>query len=164
MLDNNEMIVKTELAMIDELRKELKRLHYPLEVMLVCARWYAAYSLSPHPMLGFKSFWSAQKLISGIETLHIVKKGQLLCPDGRSISAADQFYSLLYGHHRGSASQRRHIAPTSRRQAADSKFNKQALPKSTWTPQGPGRKIRLLNTLLFSRSAYSLYEVDDALQ
>ena len=32
MLDNNEMIVKTELAMIDELRKELKRLHYPLEV------------------------------------------------------------------------------------------------------------------------------------
>ena len=24
----------------------LKRLHYPLEVMLVCARWYAAYPLS----------------------------------------------------------------------------------------------------------------------
>ena len=29
-----------------ELRKVLKRLHYPLEVMLVCARWYAAYPLS----------------------------------------------------------------------------------------------------------------------
>ncbi len=28
------------------LRKVLKRLHYPLEVMLVCARWYAAYPLS----------------------------------------------------------------------------------------------------------------------
>jgi transposase-like protein len=24
----------------------LKRLHYPLEVMLLCVRWYVAYSLS----------------------------------------------------------------------------------------------------------------------
>jgi hypothetical protein len=29
----------TETAMIPELRKVLKRLHHPLEVMLVCARW-----------------------------------------------------------------------------------------------------------------------------
>ena len=29
-----------------ELRKGLKRLHYPLEVMLVCDRWYAACPLS----------------------------------------------------------------------------------------------------------------------
>jgi transposase-like protein len=36
----------TETAMIPELRKVLKRLHYPLEVMLVCACWYAAYPLS----------------------------------------------------------------------------------------------------------------------
>ena len=28
-----------------------------------------------NPMLGFKSFWSAQKLIAGIETMHVVKKG-----------------------------------------------------------------------------------------
>ena len=47
-----------------------------------------------NPMMGFKSFWSAQKLISGIETMHMVKKGQLRCPDGRPTSAADQFYSL----------------------------------------------------------------------
>ena len=39
MPDNKEMILKTDLAMIGELRKVLKRLHYPLEVMLVCARW-----------------------------------------------------------------------------------------------------------------------------
>lgn len=26
--------------------KVLKRLHYPLEVMLTCVRWYAAYPLS----------------------------------------------------------------------------------------------------------------------
>ena len=28
------------------LRKVLKRLHYPLEIMLLCVRWYAAYPLS----------------------------------------------------------------------------------------------------------------------
>src|SRR5450755_2318892 len=33
-------------SMIDALRKVVKRLHYPVEVMLICARWYAAYSLS----------------------------------------------------------------------------------------------------------------------
>ena len=32
--------------MVDELRKVIKRLHYPVEVMLVCVRWYAAYPLS----------------------------------------------------------------------------------------------------------------------
>jgi hypothetical protein len=26
----------------------VKRLHYPLEVMLVCVRWYAAYPLRCH--------------------------------------------------------------------------------------------------------------------
>jgi putative transposase len=47
-------------------------------------------------MLGFKSFWSAQKLIAGIETMHMVKKGQLHCPTGQPMSAADQFYSLAF--------------------------------------------------------------------
>ena len=32
--------------MIDELRKVIKRVPYPLEVMLVCVRWYCAYPLS----------------------------------------------------------------------------------------------------------------------
>ena len=35
-----------ESAMTPELRKVLKRLHYSLEVMQFCARWYAAYPLS----------------------------------------------------------------------------------------------------------------------
>ena len=38
-----------------------------------------------NPMLGFKSFWSAQKLISGIETMHMIKKGQMDCPDGSGL-------------------------------------------------------------------------------
>ncbi len=203
----------TAAMMIPELRKVLKRLHYPLQVMLVCARWYAAYPLSfrhleemmqergvfvdhstvhrravkilpvmalifrrrklpvgtswrmdetyikvagqwkylyraiklhglpdkitidksgantaaiksvntdacldielrqskylnnlieqdhravkriTDPMLGFKSFRSAQKLIAGIETMHMIKKGQSLCPTGQPMSAAHQFYS-----------------------------------------------------------------------
>jgi transposase-like protein len=49
-----------------------------------------------NPMLGFKSFWSAQKLIAGIETMHMVKKGQLHCPSGQAMSAAGQFYSLAF--------------------------------------------------------------------
>jgi putative transposase len=48
------------------------------------------------PMLGFKSFWSARKLIAGIETMHMVKKGQLRYPTGQPMSAADQFYSLAF--------------------------------------------------------------------
>ncbi len=48
------------------------------------------------PMLGFKSFWSAQRLIAGIETMHMVKKGQLHCPNGQPASAATQFYSLAF--------------------------------------------------------------------
>ena len=210
------MTTTTQTVMIGELRKVLKRLHYPLEVMLVCARWYAAYPLSlrhieemmqergifvdhatvhrwslkilpilalvfrrrkrpvgtswrmdetyikvagqwkylyravdktgdtvdflltakrdlaaairsvnqdaclgielrqskylnniveqdyravkriTDPMLGFKSFWSAQRLISGIETMHMIKKGQLRCPNGQAMSAANQFYSLAF--------------------------------------------------------------------
>ena len=45
-------------------------------------------------MLGFKSFWSAQKLIAGIETIHMIKKGQMNYPAGSTVSTADQFYSL----------------------------------------------------------------------
>lgn len=48
------------------------------------------------PLLGFKSFWSAQKLIAGIETMHMIKKGQLGCPIGSTVSAADQFYGLAF--------------------------------------------------------------------
>ena len=32
--------------MMEALRKVIKRRHYPLEVMLMCVRWYAAYPLS----------------------------------------------------------------------------------------------------------------------
>ena len=47
-------------------------------------------------MLGFKDFHCAAKLIAGIETMHMIKKGQLDCPDGKVTSAAEQFYSLAF--------------------------------------------------------------------
>jgi transposase-like protein len=46
------------------------------------------------PMLGFQSFRCAHNLLAGIETMHMIKKGKLDCPDGKVASAADQFYSL----------------------------------------------------------------------
>lgn len=46
------------------------------------------------PMLGFQSFRCARILLTGIETMHMIKKGQLECLDGQVASAADQFYSL----------------------------------------------------------------------
>jgi len=46
------------------------------------------------PMLGFKSFWSARIIIAGIEIMHMIRKGQMDCPAGQPMSAAQQFYSL----------------------------------------------------------------------
>jgi transposase-like protein len=46
------------------------------------------------PMLGFKSFSCAARLIAGIELMHMIKKGQLRCPGGLAFSHADYFYSL----------------------------------------------------------------------
>lgn len=46
------------------------------------------------PMLGFKSFWSARIVIAGIEVMHMIRKGPLDWPSGRTTSAANQFYSL----------------------------------------------------------------------
>jgi len=45
-------------------------------------------------MLGFKDINCARRLIAGIETMHMVKKGQFDGPQG--LSAADQFYSLAF--------------------------------------------------------------------
>ena len=46
------------------------------------------------PMMGFKSFWSARITIAGVETMHMIKKGQMNCPGGQTMSAANQLYSL----------------------------------------------------------------------
>jgi len=48
------------------------------------------------PMLGFKSFRCARAIIAGIETMHMIKKGQLQRPKVKGLSAASQFYSLAF--------------------------------------------------------------------
>jgi putative transposase len=48
------------------------------------------------PMLGFKSMRSAKILLAGVETMHMIRKGQLDSPQGKVASAANQFYSLAF--------------------------------------------------------------------
>ena len=48
------------------------------------------------PMLGFKNFRCARAVIAGIETMHMIKKGQLAAIKDRASSAADKFYSLAF--------------------------------------------------------------------
>ena len=48
------------------------------------------------PMLGIKAFRCSRAIIPGIETMHMIKKGQLkFVKDGTS-SAADKFYSSAF--------------------------------------------------------------------
>ena len=48
------------------------------------------------PMLGFKFFRCGSSLLAGIETMHMIKKGQLDRPRAQASSAASQFYSLAF--------------------------------------------------------------------
>ena len=48
------------------------------------------------PMLGFKSFRCASIFIAGIETMHMIKKGQFDRPKALALTAASQFYSLAF--------------------------------------------------------------------
>jgi len=47
------------------------------------------------PMLGFKNFCYAKIILSGIEIMRMIKKGQLRCPGKTTLSPAQQFYSLV---------------------------------------------------------------------
>ncbi len=46
-------------------------------------------------MLGLKDFNCARITLSGIELMHMIKKGQMKCSGRISLSAAQQFYSLV---------------------------------------------------------------------
>jgi transposase-like protein len=81
--------VKTD-ACVDILMRQNKYLNNIVE------QDHRAIKRITRPMLGFKSFWSARIIIAGIETMHMIKKGQLDCPDGQTASAAQQFYSLAF--------------------------------------------------------------------
>ena len=46
--------------------------------------------------LGFKTFRCARVLIAGIESMHMIRKGQLDAPEGEASPAASQYYSLAF--------------------------------------------------------------------
>ena len=47
------------------------------------------------PMLVFKSFEAAQYTLTGVELMHMIKKGQLVVEEGEGpLTPAEQFYSL----------------------------------------------------------------------
>ena len=48
------------------------------------------------PMLGFKDFHCAAKIIAGIELMHMICKGQWAGPEGQVMSAAELFYNLAF--------------------------------------------------------------------
>jgi hypothetical protein len=50
--------------MISALRKVIKRMHYPLEVMLTCVRWYVAYPLSLRHIAQAQRFIATEPEIS----------------------------------------------------------------------------------------------------
>lgn len=46
------------------------------------------------PMLGFKSFRAASNVLTGIELMHMIRKGQFAIDGAATMSVADQFYAL----------------------------------------------------------------------
>ena len=48
------------------------------------------------PMLGFKTFRCARIIVAGIETMHMIRKGQLADIKDQTSSAANQFYALAF--------------------------------------------------------------------
>jgi putative transposase len=46
------------------------------------------------PMMGFKDFRCARIILSSIEVMHMIRKGQMKTSKGIAPSAAEQFYSL----------------------------------------------------------------------
>ena len=46
------------------------------------------------PMLGFKSFRAAAKVLAGIELMHMIRKGQMVLKGCEGMSYANQFYVL----------------------------------------------------------------------
>ena len=75
-------------AFVDILMRQNKYLNKIIE------QGHRALKRVTQPMLGFQSFWSARILIGGIETMHMIRKGQMDRPAGSTASAADQSYSL----------------------------------------------------------------------
>jgi transposase-like protein len=56
---------------------------------------YRAIKRITRAMLGFKDFHCARVILSGVELMHMIKKGQMKCRGETPLSPAQQFYSLV---------------------------------------------------------------------
>ena len=65
------------LEMIEALRRVVQRMHYPLEVMLVCVRWYAAYPLS---FRNIEEMMAERGVFVDHSTLHVSVASRPSCP------------------------------------------------------------------------------------
>src|SRR3978361_571864 len=82
-----------------------KARHFESSIILLCVRQskymnnrieqdHRRIKRRTRPMLGFKSARSAAIILDGIELIHMIRKGQMLWPEGQNLSLADQFSSL----------------------------------------------------------------------
>jgi len=78
------------------LRKVLKRLHYPLDVMLVCVRWYAAYPLS---LRNLEEMMAERGVIVDHATVQVIFRGAAVRPLDIAMLLARQL--CLQGDHFG---------------------------------------------------------------
>ena len=101
------------------IRNAFQRLHYPVDIIAQCVRWYLAYALSLRnleemmsergivvdhstlhrwvirlvPLLD-KAFRRSQTILAGIELIHMIRKGQYQHLQEDGLSPAEQFYLL----------------------------------------------------------------------
>jgi putative transposase len=54
---------------------------------------YRAVKRMTQPMLGFKSFYAAKVILSGVELMRMIRKGQLRVRDQERMSFSDQFFN-----------------------------------------------------------------------
>jgi len=45
-------------------------------------------------VLNFKSVRSASNVLTGIEPMHMIRKGQMIIAEGNKMSSTEQFYAL----------------------------------------------------------------------
>ena len=75
----------------------VKGMRFPIEVILVCICWYAAYPLSCRhleEMMEERGVSVEHSILTGIELMHMICKGQMMMEGADKMSFAEQFYAL----------------------------------------------------------------------
>lgn len=127
------------------LRKVVKRLHFPLEVMLVCVRWYAAYPLS---LRNLEEMMAERGVLVDLATVHrwalkilpvlaaVFRRRKL--PAGPSWRV-DETY-VLVGENRGQRKQRKQRKQGSGLALTHPPHSAMILPNGSPTPHRVSRR------------------------